>query len=72
MLFRSATLQFFGRHSTNMWLTHFFFCYYIFGAEIYRLKYPLLIFAALIAVSLLSSYIVQTIFTPLRHLIRKD
>jgi hypothetical protein len=68
----TATLQFFGRHSTNMWLTHFFFAYYIFGGEIYRLQYPLLIFAALVAVSLLSSYIVQAIFTPLRHLIRKD
>jgi len=67
----NSTLQFFGRHSTNLWLTHFFFCRYIFGALIYHLSYPLLIFAVLILVSLLSSYIIQTLYAPLRHRIRR-
>lgn len=66
-----TTLQYFGHHSTNMWLTHCFFIYNIFGTLIYRLSYPLLIFAVLIVVSLLSSYIVQLLFEPLRRRIRK-
>lgn len=52
-------LAFFGNHSTNMWLTHYFFSYYVFELYIYRLQYPLLIFVTLIFLSLGSSYIIQ-------------
>lgn len=50
---------FFGYHSTYMWLTHTFFCYYLFHSYIYGLKYPLLMYIVLVVVSLLSSYVCQ-------------
>lgn len=53
-----AFLEFFGRHSTNMWLVHYFFCRFIFGDTIYALRYPLLIYVALCLLSLGSSFVV--------------
>lgn len=65
-------LEFFGRHSTNMWLTHYFFAHYIFGDAIYSLRYPIVIYMSLVAVSLVSSYIVGFIYSPIRKLIRQS
>lgn len=53
-----SVLGFFGRHSTNMWLTHYFFCHYIFGDMIYILRYPLLIYFVLCLLSLAASYVI--------------
>lgn len=53
-----SVLGFFGRHSTNMWLTHYFFCHYIFGDMIYTLRYPLLIYFVLCLLSLAASYVI--------------
>lgn len=64
------TLEFFGLHSTNMWLIHYFY-YYMFGHLIYRLHYPLAIFLALVAVSLACSMLIRPIFEPLRKKIRE-
>lgn len=64
------TLEFFGLHSTNMWLIHFFF-YYIFGTLIYQLRYPLVIFLVLTAASLLCSMLLRPLFEPLRKMIRE-
>ncbi|MDE5987100.1 MAG: hypothetical protein K2H16_07490 [Prevotella sp.] len=61
------TATFFGRHSTNMWLTHNFFFFHIFGYAIYRLEYPLLIYAALILLSLLSSAAVRLLLRIIPH-----
>ena len=54
-------LQLFGSHSTNMWLVHFFFITYIFDGQIYMLRYPVLIFVALVMVSLITSMVVNLI-----------
>ena len=59
--FICKVLEFFGIHSTNMWLTHTFFAYYLFSDFIYGLQYPLLIYLTLIIVSLISSYIIKGI-----------
>lgn len=59
--------EYFGRHSTNMWLIHYFFVHYIFGNAIYSLRYPVVIWIVLVAVSLVSSYIV-----PIRRLVRQE
>ena len=50
-----------GNHSMNMWLIHTWFCYYLFHSEIYSLRYPILIYLALITVSLLSSCVINGI-----------
>lgn len=50
-----------GTHSTNMWLTHSFFCYYYFQNELFSFKYSLLIFILLIILSLISSYCINCI-----------
>ena len=67
----TAVLAYFGSHSTNLWLTHYFFAFYLFGPVIYRLSYPLLIFAALVGVSLFASYVVRWLYAPLRRRIRR-
>ena len=44
-----------GDHSMVMWMTHSFFCYHLFKAEIYSLRYPILIFIGLTVISYLVS-----------------
>lgn len=44
-----------GRHSMPMWMTHTFFCAYLFPDFIYGFKYPLLIFIVLVLISYLSA-----------------
>ena len=40
-----------GKHSMPMWMTHTFYCVYLFPDFIYGFKYPLLIFAVLVIIS---------------------
>lgn len=54
-------LLLFGKHSLGMWLTHSYFCYYLFHDFIYGFKYPLIIYLVTIGCSLCASYVVQTI-----------
>ncbi len=41
-----------GKYSMPIWLTHSFFCYHLFHDFTYSFKYPLLIYAVLLAISL--------------------
>lgn len=50
-----------GKHSTIMWLTHSFLCYYYFQNILFNAKYSLLIFILLIVLSLISSYCINFI-----------
>lgn len=61
------TLHELGRRSTVMWMTHTFFCFYIFPDFIYGFKYPLIIFAVLVIVSYLTSVILSTILSTFPH-----
>lgn len=61
-------LQFFGNHSTVMWLTHSYFCYYLFHDFIYGFKYPILIYIVTLGCALGASYVVQTILRLCRFL----
>lgn len=63
-------LCFMGRHSTNMWLVHYFFCRFVFGDAIYGLRYPLLIYCVLCILSLGSSFVINMIYLPLKKRIR--
>ena len=58
-------LVYLAKNSTNIWLTHSFFCYYLFKNFIYGFKYPLVIFLVLIGVSLCSSYVINWIYKPI-------
>lgn len=56
-----AFMQFVGKHSMNMYLTHTFIFAYFFHDFIYGFKYPILIFVALFASSLLLSVCIEFI-----------
>lgn len=47
-----------GKQSTNMWLVHTFFCYYLFHDWIYGLKYPIVILFVTVLLSYLSGIII--------------
>lgn len=55
----SAALQFLGRHSMNIFLLHTFIYSYYFGRFIYSFGHFLLIFAVLLAASLLCSIVLE-------------
>ena len=50
-----------GRHTTYIWLTHTYFLYYAFPTYLYRLKHPVLIIAACLALSLLTALVLETV-----------
>lgn len=52
-------LRYLGKHSMNMYLVHTFIFAYFFKEFIYGFKYPVLIFLALLATSLLTSIVVE-------------
>lgn len=49
----ATLLRHLGRRSMGIWMIHSYFCYYLFQDLTYSLRYPLLIFACLMAVSYL-------------------
>lgn len=52
-------LQFVGKHSMNMYLTHTFIVGYFFTDFIYGFKYPIIIFTVLFSISLLLSICIE-------------
>jgi surface polysaccharide O-acyltransferase-like enzyme len=65
-------LRYLGHHSTNIWLIHAFFYMYIFHDFIYSFKFPIVIYCVLLLLSILSSYIINFIYTPLNKIIYKN
>lgn len=51
----ASVLHELGRCSMPMWMTHTFFCVYLFPDFIYGFKYPLLIFTVLVLISYLTA-----------------
>ena len=60
-------LVFLGKHATNVFLLHSFFCPYYFREFIYSPRYIWAILAALLAVSLAASLIVERLKTLVRY-----
>lgn len=58
-----------GKQSTNMWLVHTFFCYYLFHDWIYGFKYPIVIFIITVLLSFLSGVLIDQIYQPLQKMI---
>lgn len=55
-----------GGHSTNIWLTHMFFYSVMFKNLVYVAKYPLLIFAFMLAVTIPLSMLLQLVERPVQ------
>lgn len=68
--FVNRTFEFLGEHSTNIWLIHMFFYSVLFKDFIFIAKYPLLIFAFMMLLTISCSYIINIIYKPLVKLIR--
>lgn len=56
-------LQLFGTHSTSMWFVHAFFNMYLFTNHIYALKYPIFIYLVCVSLSLVTAFLIDSIFT---------
>lgn len=63
-------LMFFGKHSTNIWLTHMFFYLVIFKDLVFIAKYPLLIIMLMLGICVICSYIIDLLYKPLLKLIK--
>lgn len=61
----SRFLHWIGTHSTNMWLTHMFFYSVLFVNFIFIFKYPILIFIAMVAITVLTSALLKKIQIPI-------
>ena len=57
-----SLLALFGRYSIYMWLTHTFYAYYLFHDELYSLRYPLLMYLVLVAVSLVTAALLDKLY----------
>jgi len=71
LVYRTRRLQsilcFFSRHSTNIWLTHTFWCYYFGQAIVLLPHYSILIYIWLLILSVASSYLINLIYIPLSN-----
>lgn len=65
-----SILLFLGKHSTNIWLTHMFFYSVLFTDLVFVAKYPIAIFALMMALTIGSSYIINLINKPLSKLVK--
>lgn len=63
------SLQKLGDNSMNMWLIHGWFCYYFFRDYLFALKYPVIIFIVLVALSYIFSLVVNKILSPFEKLL---
>ena len=66
-----SAFLFFGEHSTNMWLTHMFFFSTLFTDFVYIAKYPLLIYALLLAITIPLSMVLKMIQVPTTMFLEK-
>lgn len=62
---------FVGKHSTNIWLTHMFFYLVLFRHLVYRAKYPVLIFAFMMAITTAVSILLQLVQKPIHKAVSR-
>lgn len=63
---------FFGTHSTNIWLTHFFFYAVIFVDLVYIAKYPILIYLFMLIITSCLSVGINKVLVPIRKVILNE
>ena len=61
-----SIFQFVGKHSTNIWLTHMFFYLVLFKNFVYIAKYPLLVYAFMMAITISLSIGLQCLERPIQ------
>ena len=66
-----AFFLFFGKHSTNIWLTHMFFYHTLFVGLVFKAKYPPLIYAFMMVLCLALSYGIDLLYHPIQKKILK-
>ena len=64
------TFDFLGEHSTNIWLTHMFFYSTLFKNLVFIAKYPMLIFAFMMLLTICCSYIINIVYKPIIKFIK--
>lgn len=69
--FITATFNFLGEHSTNIWLTHMFFYLHPFDDFVFIAKYPILILLLMLAVTIVCSYVLKLINKPFDKIFAK-
>ena len=62
---------FVGNHSTNIWLTHMFFYMVLFRHLVYKAKYPVFIFAFMMAITTVVSMLLHLVQKPLHKVISR-
>lgn len=62
---------FFGKHSTNMWLIHSFFCYQYLQVIVYYPKISIIIVILLIILCVICSYFIMYIIKKYKGLVNK-
>ena len=62
-----SSLSILGKHSTNMWLTHSFFCYYLFQKLTFASKYSILILLQQVIVTIIISIIINKILILIKN-----
>ena len=65
----NKVLQFIGKYSTYIWLTHTFFAYYYFQTFIYSVKYSALIFVLCTACSVVTGIVIEYIIQKVSQLL---
>lgn len=65
-----SIFDFFGSHSTNIWLTHMFFYLVLFKDFVFVAKYPILIFLLMMAITVCCSYGINQIYKPIAKLVK--
>ncbi len=66
-----SVLQFFGDHSTNIWLTHMFFYMVLFKDLVFIAEYPFPVLLFMLVLCVSASYVVEILNKPLSKLIGK-
>lgn len=59
-----------GKQSTNIWLIHSFFFYYFWHDFFYSLKYPMLVYILVMALSYGSGKVIDLIYNPIQKYIK--
>lgn len=64
-LWAEKLFSFFGKHSTNIWLVHMFYYLVLFPDLVFAAKYPIPIFALMLVLSVVTSYLINWIYQPI-------
>jgi len=69
-----SIFEYFGKNSTNMWLCHTFYCYYFyfFVKIVYFTNNPIVIYGTLLAITLLTSIIIDLFYNIISRKIFKN